>query len=71
MSATPPSGRKRPSPRAGTATTPSGVTIRPELVAYGKMLVAAGMVGADVRRLAERLIDLALEEGEWLWTLDR
>ena len=48
-----------------------GVTLRPEVVARGKRLLAAGKVGHDVRRLADRLIEHALEEGEWLWTCDR
>lgn len=71
MSATRPNGRRHFALQGDIVTTPSGGTIRPELVARGKMLLAAGLVGADSRRLADRLIDLALEEGEWLWTFDR
>jgi len=50
---------------------PSGAVIRPELVAHAKALLEAGLVGANMRRLAECLIDIGIHEGDWLWPSDR
>jgi hypothetical protein len=62
---------KRASMCRETVTTQTGAVIRPELVAHAKALLAAGIVGADARRLAEELIAVALDGGEWLWPSDR
>ena len=50
---------------------PSGAVVRPESIAYAKTLLAGGLAGKDAERLADRLIDIALNEGEWLWSADR
>ena len=54
-----------------TVMTASGAAIRPELIAHAKTLLAAGLVGTDMRRLADTLLDVALESGDWLWPSDR
>jgi hypothetical protein len=54
-----------------TIVLPSGAVIRPELVAHAKALLEAGLVGANMRRLAECLIDIGIHEGDWLWPSDR
>jgi hypothetical protein len=48
-----------------------GAVLRPDVIAYARTLLAAGLPGADAERLANRLIDVALNEGEWLWSVDR
>jgi hypothetical protein len=48
----------------------SGTVFRPDVIAYARTLLAAGVAGADADRLANRLIDVALNEGEWLWPAD-
>jgi hypothetical protein len=50
---------------------PSGAALRPEVIAYAKTLLAGGLAGADAGRLADCLIDIALDKGEWLWPADR
>jgi hypothetical protein len=62
---------KRAASCRDTVMTPAGALIRPELVAHAKTLLAAGLVGTDMRRLADGLIDVALDGGEWLWPSDR
>lgn len=62
---------KRASTCRETVTTATGAVIRPDLVAHAKTLLAAGLVGNDARRLAEGLIDVALDDGGWLWPSDR
>ncbi len=54
-----------------TVILPSGAAIRPDLVAHAKTLLQAGLVGKDMRRLADRLVEIAIDEGEWLWPSDR
>lgn len=74
MDAGRPTGPQRPKRAdraADTITTPSGAAIRPEVIAYAKTLLAGALVGADTGRLADCLIDIALNEGEWLWPADR
>jgi hypothetical protein len=51
--------------------TASGAIVRPDVIARAKTLLAARLVGADADRLADRLIEIALNEGEWLWPADR
>jgi hypothetical protein len=70
MSSSRPPARKRAAHAGDALATPVGMRFRPELVAHGKALVAAGLLGTDLQRLAERLVDLAIEEGEWVWIFD-
>lgn len=71
MDARRPAGPKRAWTSGDIITAPSGAAIRPEMIAHAKTLLAAGLAGNDVHRLADRLIDIALNEGEWLWPADR
>jgi hypothetical protein len=71
MDGWPPDGSKRGWRLGETVVTPSGAAIRPEMIAYAKTLLAGGLVGRNPHRLADRLIDIALTEGEWLWPADR
>ncbi len=66
-----PDGPKRSRWHAESVIASSGAAIRPEMIAYAKTLMAGGLVGRNPHRLADRLIDIALTEGEWLWPADR
>jgi hypothetical protein len=71
MDGGPPYRQKRRPPHTTTVTTASGAHIRPELVAHAQTLLAAGLVGIDLRRLADCLIGLGVNDGDWLWPSDR
>jgi hypothetical protein len=66
-----PDGPKRGCRNAEIVIAPSGAVVRPESIAHAKTLLAGGLAGKDAERLADRLIDIALNEGEWLWSPDR
>jgi hypothetical protein len=66
-----PAKPKRARPSAESAQARVGAVLRPDVIAYARTLLAAGLAGADAERLANRLIDVALNEGEWLWSVDR
>ncbi len=66
-----PDGPKRGRWHGESVIAPSGAASRPEMIAYAKTLMAGGLVGRHPHRLADRLIDIALTEGEWLWPADR
>jgi hypothetical protein len=71
MDAERPAKPKRARQSAESVHAQSGVVLRPDVIAHARTLLAAGLAGADAGRLANRLIDVALNEGEWLWPADR
>jgi hypothetical protein len=67
-------GPRRIAITAHTVKAAKGVAaagLRTDRIAHARTLLAGGALGRDVERLADRLIDLALNEGEWLWPADR